>query len=202
MRIGELEHVVAAAADVTKQDEFVVIGSQAILGTLDQPPEAMLMSLEADIYPLAVPEDADFIDGALGDGSPFHEAHGYYAHGVGPQTAKAPLGWRQRLVKREIPPRPGASRDAPIIAWCLEAHDLVLSKCVAGRDRDWDYASEALRAGIGARGAACPYPRSARPSGDPRPRPQDAVGTFLTQTARRKAAPGSQEGTAASDSHR
>jgi hypothetical protein len=27
-------------------------------------------------------------------------------------------------------------------------HDLVLSKCVAGRERDWDYAAEALRAKI------------------------------------------------------
>jgi len=29
----EFEHVLAAAADVTGQDEFVVIGSQAILGS-------------------------------------------------------------------------------------------------------------------------------------------------------------------------
>lgn len=34
------------------------------------------------------------------------------------------------------------------VALCLEVHDLVLSKCAAGRDRDWDYASEALMAGI------------------------------------------------------
>jgi hypothetical protein len=34
------------------------------------------------------------------------------------------------------------------VAWCLEVHDLVLSKCVAGRERDWEYAAEALNAGI------------------------------------------------------
>ena len=27
----------------------------------------------------------------------------------------------------------------------MEMHDIVLSKCVAGRERDWDYAREALR---------------------------------------------------------
>jgi hypothetical protein len=32
------------------------------------------------------------------------------------------------------------------VAWCLEVHDLVLSKCAAGRDRDWEYAAEALKA--------------------------------------------------------
>jgi hypothetical protein len=131
---------------VTGLDEFVVIGSQAILGSFEQPPEEMLHSLEVDIYPLRDPRGADLIDGALGDGSQFHVAFGYYAHGVGPETAKAPAGWQERLVKRDVPPRPGAERT--IVAWCLEVHDLVLSKCAAGRERDWDYARAALRAQI------------------------------------------------------
>lgn len=74
----EFEHVIAAAAEVTSQDEFVVIGSQAILGSVGQPPASLLQSLEADIYPLRDPAAADLIDGALGDGSPFHLAFGYY----------------------------------------------------------------------------------------------------------------------------
>ncbi len=49
MRRAEFEHVIAAAANVTGQDEFVVIGSQAILGTHPDAPETMLMSLEVDI---------------------------------------------------------------------------------------------------------------------------------------------------------
>jgi hypothetical protein len=142
----EFEHVVAAAAEVTGQDELVVIGSQAILGSCVRPPESMLHSLEVDIYPLRAPDAADFIDGSLGDGSQFHLTYGYYAHGVGPETAKAPRGWQERLVMRKIPPRVASKRTA--VAWCLEAHDLVLSKCAAGRDRDWDYVTEALRAGI------------------------------------------------------
>jgi hypothetical protein len=95
LRPDQFEHVIAAAANVTGQDEFVVIGSQAILGSFEQPPESMLQSLEADIYPLHDPSGADLIDGALGDGSQFHVAYGYYAHGVGPETAKAPSGWRE-----------------------------------------------------------------------------------------------------------
>ncbi len=142
----EFEHVLAAAAEVTGQDELVVVGSQAILGSYRQPPVSMLRSLEADIYPLRDPDAADLIDGALGDGSPFHLAYGYYAHGVGPETAKAPRGWQERLIRCAIPPRV-ASKRTPV-AWCLEAHDLVLSKCAAGRDRDWDYATEALNARI------------------------------------------------------
>lgn len=139
--------MIAAAANVTGESEFIVIGSQAILGTNENPPEAMLQSIEADLYPLNDPGAADLIDGALGDGSQFHLAFGYYAHGVGPQTAKAPCGWQERLVKREISPRTGSDRGV-VVAWCLEVHDLVLSKCVAGRVRDWDYAKEAVHAGI------------------------------------------------------
>ncbi|HEY1457995.1 MAG TPA: DUF6036 family nucleotidyltransferase [Solirubrobacteraceae bacterium] len=146
MRAYQFEHVLAAAAQITGQDEFVVIGSQAILGSHSEPPEELLQSMEADLYPLNDPEAADLIDGALGDGSPFQAAFGYYAHGVGPETAKAPAGWQGRLVRWDIQPRPGS--DLAAVAWCLEAHDLVLAKCAAGRDRDWEYAREAIRAGV------------------------------------------------------
>lgn len=106
----------------------------------------MLLSQEADLYPLHAPEKAIEIDGVLGDGSRFQQAFGYYAHGVGPETPVAPLGWQQRLVRVKIPPRPGAARGAT--AYCMEVHDLVLAKCAAERKRDWDFAEEALRAGI------------------------------------------------------
>jgi hypothetical protein len=146
VRRDELGHVVAAPANVVDEDEFIVVGSQAILGAYPEAPEQLLRSMEADVYPLHSPAKADAIDGALGDGSPFHRSYGYDAHGVGPQTATAPAGWQDRLVRVPVPPRIG-SRRAPV-ALCLEPHDLVLAKCVAGRDRDWDFAREALRAGL------------------------------------------------------
>ncbi len=142
----QFDHVLGAAAEVTGLNEFVVIGGQAILGSVSVAPQALLESIEVDLYPSSDPAAADAIDGALGDGSPFHAAFGYYAHGVGPETAKAPEGWRDRLVKRPVPARPGSTRT--IVAWCLEPHDLALSKCVAERKRDWNYAAEMLKAGL------------------------------------------------------
>jgi hypothetical protein len=146
VRKAEFDHVIAVAATVTGEDEIVVIGSQAILGTFEDPPEAMLVSIEADVYPRVTPAKAEEIDGALGDGSQFQATFGYYAHGVGPETAKAPTGWEERLVRVEVPRRP--SEVGTVIALCLEVHDLVLAKCVAGRDRDWDFAATALGAGL------------------------------------------------------
>jgi len=96
VRRDELEHVIAAAADVTGEAELVVVGSQAILGPFPDAPQSMLRSMEADLYPRRAPEKADDIDGSLGDGSRFHRTFGYYAHGVGPETAKAPAGWEMR----------------------------------------------------------------------------------------------------------
>jgi hypothetical protein len=63
---AELEHVIAAAADVVAEEEIVVIGSQAILGSYPDAPDALLRSIEADVYPAEHPERADEIDGALG----------------------------------------------------------------------------------------------------------------------------------------
>jgi hypothetical protein len=103
LRLEQFEHLVAAAAEVTGQDEFVVVGSQAILGTFSEPPDSMLRSMEPDIYPKRAPDAADLIDRNLGDGSQFHAAFGYHAHGVGPETAKAPRGCQERLVRRVIP---------------------------------------------------------------------------------------------------
>lgn len=52
MRSREFEHVLAAAAEITGEEEFVVIGSQAILGSIAAPPSALLVSMEVDIYPM------------------------------------------------------------------------------------------------------------------------------------------------------
>jgi hypothetical protein len=146
MRREHFNHLIAAAAQISGEQEIVVIGSQAILGAVDDPPESMLLSMEADIYPRNDPAKAEEIDASLGDGSPFHGTHGYYAHGVGPETAKAPRGWLDRLVRVEIPPR--VRQQNGVVALCLEPCDLVLAKCAAGRDRDWDFAREALEAGL------------------------------------------------------
>jgi uncharacterized nucleotidyltransferase DUF6036 len=146
MRRDDFEHVIVAAAEVSGEREIVVIGSQAILGCFPNPPERMLFSAEADVYPLKDPAKAEEIDGSLGDGSYFHGTFGYYAHGVGPETAVAPAGWEDRLVRVEVPAR--VARTEGAVALCMEPHDLVLAKCVAGRDRDWEFARDAIAADL------------------------------------------------------
>lgn len=52
MKREDLEHIIRAAAEITNEYEFVVVGSQSILGLIPNPPAVFTMSAEADIYPL------------------------------------------------------------------------------------------------------------------------------------------------------
>jgi len=51
MERKDFEHLIRAAADATKEYEFVIIGSQSILGSIPYPPPELKMSMEADMYP-------------------------------------------------------------------------------------------------------------------------------------------------------
>ena len=98
MTRSELEHIIRAACAIAGDTELVIIGSQAVLGQFPNAPEELLTSTEADVFPKNRPERADLIEGSIGELSPFHETFGYYAQGVGPETATLPLGWQERLV--------------------------------------------------------------------------------------------------------
>ena len=142
MTRNQLEHIIRAAAEIADDDPIIIIGSQAILGQFPEAPEALLMSMEADVYPWNKPERADLIDGSIGEGSPFHELYGYYAQGVGPETAVLPAGWQDHLVtvcNANTRYRSGL---------CLEVHDLVISKYVAGRRKDLEFVRNAIRYGL------------------------------------------------------
>jgi hypothetical protein len=136
MKRSELEHLIRAAGSIADDTEIVVIGSQAILGQFPEAPAKLLVSAEADLFPLNRPELADLIDGSIGEGSPFHELFGYYAQGVSERTATLPSGWRSRLVRVSNPNTRG------IVGLCLEVHDLAISKYIAGREKDLEFTRE------------------------------------------------------------
>jgi hypothetical protein len=138
----DLEHIIRASAEIADDDEIVVIGSQAILGTFPDAPKELLVSTEADVYPRNHPDRADLIDGSIGEGSPFHETYGYYAQGVDESTATLPRGWRDRLVAVRNENTRGMT------GWCLEPHDLVVSKTIAGREKDLLFLEGAARHGL------------------------------------------------------
>ena len=139
MTRSELEHIIRAASAITNEYEIVVIGSQSILGQVPMAPETLLMSMEADVFALQQPDLSDLIDGSIGELSPFQQRFGYYAHGVSPNTAVLPEGWKERLHKIQ-----NDNTDLKI-GYCLDVHDLASSKLVAGREKDLDFVGEMFR---------------------------------------------------------
>jgi hypothetical protein len=138
MNRSELEHLIRASGEIAGDDEIIIIGSQAILGQFPDAPVQLLVSMEADLYPKNKPARADKVDGAIGEGSSFHELHGYYAQGVGEKTAILPLDWESRLVPVNNENTNG------ITGYCLEVHDLAISKIIAGRTKDLKFVQELI----------------------------------------------------------
>ncbi|HTP26594.1 MAG TPA: DUF6036 family nucleotidyltransferase [Anaeromyxobacteraceae bacterium] len=138
MRRADLEHVIRAAAAISGEHEFVVLGTSSLLASVPAPPAPLERTRDVDLYPLRAPELAAVIDGSIGELSTFHEHFSYYAQGVGPETSILPQGWQSRLVKIQNP----NTNDA--IAYCLEPHDLAASKLAAHRDKDLSFVATML----------------------------------------------------------
>jgi uncharacterized nucleotidyltransferase DUF6036 len=133
MTRDQLEHLIRAAAVIADDDTIVIVGSQSVLGQFPDAPQPMRISMEADLFPLNHPERADLIEGSIGELSPFHQTFGYYAQGVSEETAVLPQGWKERLIVVRNENTRGAK------GLCLEIHDLLVSKVVAGREKDFAY---------------------------------------------------------------
>jgi len=131
----EFEHAIRAAGAILQTDKLLVIGSQAIHGYIKTPFEEANRSIEVDVAAMSGNQEAaaDLIDGSIGELSMFQETFGYYAQGVVSSTAVLPSGWRNRLVPYQSAGTQG------VTAYCLEAHDLWVSKAIAGREKDWEF---------------------------------------------------------------
>lgn len=129
----QLEHAIRAACDVAEDSEVYVFGSQAILGQYPDASSELRQSVEADIAPVHAIDRLTMIDANLGELSTFHETHGFYVHGVGIEAAVLPDGWQRRaiMVRNE--------NTNENTGWCVEAHDLAISKLVAFRQKDLDF---------------------------------------------------------------
>ena len=146
MTRAEFEHAVRAAAAVLDEREVLVIGSQALHASMKGPlPPEAARSVEVDVAAMGPDPDgakADLIDGSIGEASMFHGTFGYYAQGVVESTAVLPAGWRKRLVRFATPGTNG------VTAWCIELHDLWISKSIAGRPKDLGFCRALARGGL------------------------------------------------------
>ncbi len=145
----DLEHLIRAIGNMIEVDSITIFGSQSILAQhpdLDNIVKSknimmspkkhdidmLQRSMEADVY-VKDNELADRIEFHMGELSTFHNTHGYYIDTVDKTTSKLPKDWEKRLI--EI-----SNKNTNFISgWCLEKHDLVLSKLYANREKDIEF---------------------------------------------------------------
>jgi hypothetical protein len=174
--IDDLDRAIRAMATHFNDDAVVVIGSQAGLVGWPSTPDGMRNTPEVDMYiahvrqweeansglnghvefdERFVGEIAHFeVSGFFGEGTLFHQTHGFFIDGVSPRTAALPDGWEKRTVFREVRSGNGI---ITAIAPCLE--DLAVSKlrrkaekdvswieaCIASRGLDLQKLAEGIR---------------------------------------------------------
>lgn len=155
MRRDQLEHAIRAACQIIGRPEVIVLGSQSILGVFGEAelPVQATMSGEVDILPIADSDEetarlADLLDGVAGEFSPFEELHGFRIDGVDLQTSALPEGWQDRLVKVQNVNTAGSAGGRQFTGWCLDKEDLCVAKLCALREKDKNFVSALLGAGL------------------------------------------------------
>lgn len=138
MKRHEVEHILRAAGAITGCTEWILVGSQAIVGAVDDAPAEITVSEELDLYAPGDEHASDLIDGSIGERSPFHETFGYYAHGVGAETATLPARWRGRAVLIRSESTGG------VTGVCPHPSDLAVSKLAAWREKDREFVAALL----------------------------------------------------------
>lgn len=139
----QLEHIIRAAGSIADDNEIIILGSASVFAQFPDLPDRFLLSVDADVFPKNKPHMSDTIDGSIGELSPFHEAFGYYAHGVSKETANnLPVDWDKRL----LPIR--SDNTGGVTGWCLDIHDLIAGKYVSAREKDLEFARAAVKRGL------------------------------------------------------
>ena len=144
--LEDLERTVRAIATEFKTDKIFIIGSQSILLAWPDAPPVMRTSPEIDAFPDNAkiwearekvkhpeqsPEASEHIDALFGNGSQFHQTHGFYIDGVDENTAVLPASWQARAVVRRVDV---GGRVVTAVAPCPE--DIIVAKLARLNDKD------------------------------------------------------------------
>ena len=118
----------------------IIVGSQAIFAVTDYPPEIVRKSVECDFLLLKqMAKSRSEVTEILGIFSDYQQQTGFYADALGLATVVLPSGWEKRLVELK-------DENNTIAAYCVEIHDVAVSKLMAGREKDFEFLQIAFQA--------------------------------------------------------
>jgi hypothetical protein len=142
VELADLQRLFSRARELTKHTDFVVVGSNSILGVAGprEIPKRMTMSIDVDAYTKTDPGRIDAAAKELGQGSAFELENGFYLDPISPQLPTLPAGWEQRLFKISF-------LDGIAIHF-LDPNDAAVSKYARSEPRDREWLRAGLRAGL------------------------------------------------------
>ena len=129
--------------ELTGVTDFVIVGSQAILGSFPDAAPALRTSQDIDLFAKqgVTAEMNKLLYARLGPESEFEQREGFYIEPMGEWTMMTSLpGWEERLVRVEAP--------GGAVGWCISPLDIAYNKAEAGREKDIAYLAELFRSGI------------------------------------------------------
>ena len=143
LRKENIDHILRAAAAITNQSSFVLIGTGAVIATARHIPAVLMMTPEIDLYVEGDETEmfSDLIDATIGQGSIFHRTFRYFGDGVSARTAIMPRDWRSRAVIY-------TTADKTVRALCPSADDIAVAKMCAWREKDVSWLGEAFASRI------------------------------------------------------
>ena len=142
MELSNLETLFDEARKLTGHTEYVVVGSLSALGIVgggDVPPR-MLLSIDVDCYTRQDPGRIFELRKALGEGSAFEAAHGFYLDPISPNLPTLPAQWEFRLVRVLL--------KHSLTVFFLDPNDAAVSKYARGEPRDREWLQAGLAAGL------------------------------------------------------
>lgn len=142
MDLSNLERLFEEARRLTGLSEFVVVGSLSALGVArgGRVPVRMLVSIDVDCFTREDPGRIFELQKALGEGSAFETAHGYYLDPISPNLPTLPSQWEFRLIR--IPLK------NDLTVFFLDPNDAAVSKYARGEPRDREWIQAGLSAGL------------------------------------------------------
>jgi hypothetical protein len=140
--VKDLEKLFARARDLTNHTEFVVVGSNSVLGVPRDSalPARMTMSNDVDAYPKADPGRAFDLVKDLGQGSAFDLENGFYFDPVSPTLPTLPAGWESRLFRIALA--------GELTLYFLDPNDAAVSKYARAEPRDREWLQAGIDAGV------------------------------------------------------
>lgn len=139
--IGQIEALLVEASKITNHRNFVIVGSLSAVGALVSPPDEMVMSLDADLYPKLDP-GRGLVDLArlLGAGSEFFRKHGVYADPLTPGVLTVPGDWESRLIQISFP--------GGVQGWFMDPNDATIGKLIRFQENDERWVRAGIEAGV------------------------------------------------------